>query len=379
MIRRVQLGSAGEDIHQELKKLAGDAGQSLATRVAAIFALKQAFGSKSHPTLVALSEDEALRPFAIRALTDRNDQLVDIPLDPIMLGLFSKDPRSRLESCIAMARLKLIDLAREMTPLLADPDPIVSHTAIQALIEMQSAEACFVVVDEASFDDPRRVKAFRVLQSLHHESVVSGLILRLERERDAARRAGFLTALCRLYHTEGEWKGNSWGTRPDTRGPYYQPEPWSATNQIGRALKVALDNAEGDEASFLLDELSRHRVDIEGTLETVIEMAKRDSRLVAPAVSQLARATDISGGAFELLIEASESEGLTKQVRSQAAIALLKMNRPRAFEAALSTIGSLAVADDKSPEYANAWETLKNVRNLERHAASLIAGRQVSK
>lgn len=373
LIRRVHEGSAGEEVQRGLRMLAEDGTKLLASRVAAIFALKQAFGVKSHPTLVALSEEDALRPFAIRALTDRDDQLVDIPLDPVMYGLFSIDPRSRLEACVATARLKLIDLAHEMTPLLADPDPIVSHTAVQALIEMRSAEACFVVVDEVNVDDPRRERAFQVLQALHDEGVVSGLVLRLERDFDADRRAGFLTALCRLYHTEGEWKGNSWGTRPDTRGPYYQPEKWTASNQIGRALKAALEKAKGEEASFLLDELARHRVDLDGTLETVVSMAKKDSRLVAAAVLQLARATDIPGDAIELLSGAASSEGVNSQVRSQAAIALLKTNRSGTFVTALSTISSLSAIDDKSPEYTNAWDALKHVKVLEPQTELLIA------
>ena len=74
-------------------------------------------------------------------------------------------------------------------------------------------------------------------------SVVSGLIARLEKERDFERRRGLLTALCRLYHLEGKWKGNSWGTRPDTRGPYYQPEPWAETERIGKVLMSALNAA----------------------------------------------------------------------------------------------------------------------------------------
>ncbi|MDA1051557.1 MAG: discoidin domain-containing protein [Planctomycetota bacterium] len=373
LIRRVLAGKASDSVDRSLSLLAADDGQPLASRIAAVFALKQAFGSKSHAALVGLTENDSIRPFAIRALTDRDDQLVDIPLDPIMHGLFDENSRSRLEACLAMARLKLIDLAREMTPLLADPDPIVAHTAVQALVSMRSAEACFVVVDEAAVDDPRRVNALRVLQSLHGESVVSGLVLRLERELDTDRRRGLLTALCRLYHTEGEWTGNSWGTRPDTRGPYYQPERWSGSDQIGRALKAAVENATGDEAAFLLDELARHRVDLAGTLDTVIAMAKSDSRLLPAAVAQLARARDIPRDAVGLLAEAASSGGFKPQVRSQAAIALLKVNDPVAFETSLSTIASLHAANDKSPEYTNAWDALTDVRVLQPRTELLIA------
>ena len=373
LIRRVRDGNAEESVQHGLSLLADDGNKPLTSRIAAVFALKQAFGSKSHPTLVALADDEALSPFAIRALTDRADELVDIPLDPIMHGLFAKNPRTRLEACIAMGRLKLIDLAREMAPLLADIDPIVAHTAVQALISMRSAEACFVVVDEAAADDPRRVAALRVLQSLHDESVVSGLILRLEREREAEGRRGLLTALCRLYHAEGEWKGVSWGTRPDTRGPYYQPEPWSGTDQVGRALQAALKQAEGEDAAFLLGELARHRIDLAGSLETVVAMAKRDPRLLLAAVAQLARTSDIPSNAVALLIEAASSQGFTPQVRSQAAMALLKVDDTAAFETAFSTVATLRTAGDNSAAYADVWNALTSHRVLEARSQSLIA------
>ncbi|HUG68401.1 MAG TPA: discoidin domain-containing protein, partial [Pirellulaceae bacterium] len=373
LVRRVLGGQASDSVFRDLSSTAADNSKPLASRIAAIFALKQAFGSRSHSTLVDITKDGLVRPLAIRALTDRDNQLVDIPLDPVMRGLFDENPRTRLEACIAMARLKLIDLAREMTPLLADPDPIVSHTAVQALIAMRSAEACFVVIDEADVDDPRRDRAFRVLQALHDESVASGLVVRLERELDVARRRGLLTALCRLYHTEGEWKGNSWGTRPDTRGPYYQPEQWSASDQIGRVLQAALKHAAGDEAVFLLDELARHRVDLAGTVDTVIAMAKSDSRIVPAAVALLARTAAVPRDAVGLLVEAASSEGFTPEVRSQAAVALLKVNDAIAFETALATIASLHTASIKSTEYTNTWDALKNPRVLEPHAELLIA------
>ena len=373
LIRRVHQDKTNASVQHDLKLLAEDSKKPLATRIAAVFALKQAFGTKSHSTLVALTGDDVLSPFAIRALTDRADELVDIPLDPIMHALFAKNPRARLEACLAMGRLKLIDLAREMTPLLADPDAIVAHTARQALISMRSAEACFVVVDEASADDPKRVAALKVLQSLHDQSVVAGLILRLEREREADGRRGLLTALCRLYHTEGEWKGNSWGTRPDTRGPYYQPETWSASAEIGRALQTALQEATGDEAAFLLSELARHRVDLAGTLDTVVAMARSDARLLPAAVAQLTRSDEVPTDAVGLLIEAASSEGFAPQVRSQAAIALLKVDDATAFETALSTIVSLRTANDKDAAYAKAWNALKDARILEPRAELLFA------
>src|SRR5207302_1292629 len=116
--------------------------------------------------------------------------------------------------------------APALTALLGDDDPIVAHTAVRALVALKAADACFAVVDRSSASAKERTGALRVLQELHEPAVVSGLIGRLDREKTTERRIGLLAALCRLYFKEGHWKGDSWGTRPDTSGPYYQPEPW---------------------------------------------------------------------------------------------------------------------------------------------------------
>jgi len=112
--------------------------------------------------------------------------------------------------------------------------------AVQSLIRLKASDACLAVVDDSSATAASRRGALRVLQSLPEPNVVDALITRLANEPLAERRAGLLTALCRLYFVDGEWKGDSWGTRPDTRGPFYQPDPWSETPKVAAALKAAL-------------------------------------------------------------------------------------------------------------------------------------------
>ena len=89
------------------------------------------------------------------------------------------------------------------------------------------------------------------LQRMHQMPVVEGLIRRLESESAITRRAGILTALCRLHSQEGVWKGDSWGTRPDTRGPYYQPETWNGTLAVVTTLRGLLNRADSTEAAFI--------------------------------------------------------------------------------------------------------------------------------
>jgi hypothetical protein len=106
-------------------------------------------------------------------------------------------------------------------------------------------------------------------------------------------RQGILAALCRLHFKEGEWKGDSWGTRPDTRGPYYQPEAWSETPKIAVALKDALAKASPEEAAFLVKELNRNRIQFNEAQQRILELAKKDPKVLPELAAQLAGAEEI--------------------------------------------------------------------------------------
>jgi hypothetical protein len=140
------------------------------------------------------------------------------------------------------------------------------------LTNISAVDACLKVVDSVKVRPEVRTAALRVLQSLHQTGVADALIQRLSSEKAESRRAGLITALCRLHFQEGPWKGDSWGTRPDTRGPYYQPDSWEGTTRIAAALKAQLNRAEASEAAFIGRELSRHRIPAGDALET---LAKR--------------------------------------------------------------------------------------------------------
>ena len=368
---------------QAVQQLCLDETVPIASRVAALYLLKQARGVAAHDFLaqVAIVSDD-LRPLAARALGDRKGigspwkvtdpnalPLVDDPaapmsLDGVAIGLHSDDPRSRLESVIAIGRLQLIDIAGELTKLLDDPDPIVAHTTVQSLIMLGSSDAAFAVVDEAGLVGAKRDGALRVLQGLHRADVVSGLILRLDRERDVERRKGLLKALCRLYHVEGEWKGNSWGTRPDTSGPYYQPETWEQSETIRSALQKAVELAKGEEAAFLLQQLNRHKVRLDGTLERVLAMADKNPELVPIAVGELSRSGDVPESAVELLTRVANDFNANAGLRSDAAQTLLRTKTPTAFGAAFVTLVDLGSKASGQPPVNQLWDRIKNPQVL---------------
>jgi putative membrane-bound dehydrogenase-like protein len=349
--------------------------QPLAGRVAALFLLKQARGVAAHEFLAQVAVREAqLRPFATRALGDRlgiggpwqtpqadslplvDDPAAPMSLDGVAIGLHAGEPRARLESLVAVARLQLIDIAGEVAKSLGDADPVISHTAVQALIQLGAHEAAFGVIDVAGPADPRRAAALRVLQGLHQADVVTGLRLRLERETDPQRAAGLFTALCRLMHREGEWKGNSWGTRPDTTGPYYQPTTWEQSPAIRLALEAHLARALPADLPLLLQELNRHQVELDSVLPRVLSLVKQHPELVPVAVSELNRLREVPKTGVELLIQVADSANADPELRSRAAQALLKSSSPQRWAISLSTLAGL---DRRSRGARSLWDRLR--------------------
>ena len=168
------------------------------------------------------------------------------------------------------------------------------------------------------------------------ESVVDGVVQRLGNEKDASRRQGLLVALCRLHFIDGPWKGDSWGTRPDTRGPYYQPETWPASARILAALQSAVESAGPDEAAFLGRELSRHRIQSGVALKKMLAMAERDPSLLPSVASQMASEERVPAEAVGLLARAATLASIPDAARAQAVQALARSDKPEAWRAILA-------------------------------------------
>jgi putative membrane-bound dehydrogenase-like protein len=338
LLRRPAPDSSTAKSATALVKLAGDAGKPITTRVAALFTVKQWLGSRATGRIAKLASDSTLGAWAIRALTDHDGQLAGVPTAPILKALKSPDARTRREAAVALARLGHSDGAPAITPLLADSDPVVAHTAVQSLIRLRAGDTCLAVVDDSSAPGALRRGALRVLQSMPESHVVDALITRLARESNGERRAGLLTALCRLYFVDGVWKGDSWGTRPDTRGPFYQPDPWVETPKIAAALKAALERADGPEAAHLAREMARHRIQSSDAIGQVITRARSDKSLIEPLAAQLAEADEIPATAFTLLAEAALDDTTSDAALAQAVIALAKTSDENAWNAILRAL-----------------------------------------
>lgn len=351
------------DTTKALVALAGDKGKPLMARVAALYAITQR-AVKSEAAggvvrnVVALIQDPELGRFVVRALGDFGlDKFASkqstAPGDLLESPLASKDPRTKLEAIIAVSRQNLTSLAPQVASLLGDADPVIAHTAFRGLAMMNADAACFAVVDNYDAPPAQRLGALRALMRMHSPKVVQGILERLAKVSGTEERKGLLAALCRLHYVDGEWKGDSWGTRPDTRGPYYQPDSWSETEKIATALKDILAKAAPDEAAFLVAEMNRNRIQSNDALNRIIALAAKDSKLAADAVAQISVAETIPSEAAPILVKAANDENSKPGTLAQAITSLAKIDSVDGARAMLNAL----VALDKTKGFNKDQET----------------------
>ncbi len=255
----------------------------------------------------------------------------------------------------------------EVIASIAHADPVISHTAIRAAAARQLFKQAFAALEGSSSD---RAGILRSLAMMHEADVVSGLIERFSKATDPALRQGILGALSRLHYKEGEWKGDSWGTRPDTRGPYYQPEAWSETPKIAVVLKDALAKASPEEAAFLVKELNRNRIQFNEALQRILALAKTDAKVIPDAVAHLATAESIPAEVVPMLVSVLKEAGKsahTPLTLSGAIIALSKTDSADGVGATLAALDTLKKLPDSGKDLDAASNAFFNAPKLENH------------
>ncbi len=274
--REILRRGRGAEATESLAKLAGDAAAPLEGRVAALFALKQLDGKQSHERLLRLAEDKAVREFALRALTDRKSELAGIDTKPFIAALADESPRVQAQALISLARLGATPAAKSIVlltsrpngsamptkqPVHAQPDPdrVVPHLAVRALVSLGAVDACL-----EALDGPHRAGALQALRSVHDKRAVDGLVKKLSTSFDTELRRDILATLIRLYHREADYNGTWWGIRPDNTGPYYDPRPWEQSKRIGTVVTRAVLDGDPATAEFLRAQLARHQVRLPG-------------------------------------------------------------------------------------------------------------------
>ena len=228
--------------------------------------------------------------------------------------------------------------AQELITSLNHDDSVVQHTAIQELARRSAFAECFAALDAGS----RNRKAIaRALAMMHRVEVVDGLIARVESSSNIKLIMDILPALCRLHFREGSWTGQSWGTRPDTRGPYYQPEPWSETEKIAAALRDALKSLSPSDAATLIGEMNRNRIESDDATSRLIELAASQESLLPELAIHIANSGKAPAQAYPLLVGCINQKHASMQAITAAAIALTRYDREESVASVLKSLEKL--------------------------------------
>lgn len=361
-----------------LKQLALDNDTSLKSRVAAIFAIKQILGRDSTDLLTELARQPEITAWCVRALGDRWDQIDPAATETIIQGLASNAPRTALESIVAAARFGMEDqeLADQLAPHVArwfaSSDNVLRHTAIEASILMTAVDPSLDLISGPSSSLAARQAAFRVLQAIHQPHVIDALANLLDDPSSENSEFAF-SALARLYHVEGEWKGNSWGTRPDTRGPYYQPETWQLSSRIGKLLNTHLENASNETAINLLSIMAKNRIDISDSLENWFASSSGKTLDTNTTLALLSKAGTLKPASLGYLESLAGTE-LPVNQRQQVNALLLNDDSPKSAASLVRSL-STAIKNQTAVQLSPLLKQLVDNRSLGKKLPQILAQR----
>ncbi len=255
-------------------KVASDQKLPLASRVAGLFTYAQITGEEGFENLVPLTEDNAMREFALRALADRKPLVSKVPLAPFLAGV--KDPSERVQvaALVGLGRLERKEAASTLLQVKvpssfvapakdtegphATPNAalVPAHIAVRSLVKLNAVDACV-----AAIGSPNATLALWALRYMHTPEAVDGLINAYRQASDAGVRNQILVTLARLYKKEAPYDASWWwSTRPDTHGPYYKAVDWEASPQIKKVLVAEWQQAA--DKTYFTNLNSRLRLDI---------------------------------------------------------------------------------------------------------------------
>lgn len=141
-----------------------------------------------------------------------------------------------------------------------NPEILVPHIAVKALVDLHAASACVDAVG-----GPNSRGALWALRRMHDVNVVDGLIAKYGSSAAGNARVGILQTLIRLYHQEAPYDGSWWwGTRPDTRGPYYKLAKWEASDKIEIFVRRVWEGADGALRQIIAASVTKNRAGLTG-------------------------------------------------------------------------------------------------------------------
>jgi putative heme-binding domain-containing protein len=349
--------------------LAKDAQQPLYGRVAAIFTLKQAFGKDSNKPLLELASDETIREFVLRAVTDRVSELEGVPAKPYLDALNDKNPRVVLQALVGLSRLKAKDTSaailaasanwpRDESKLGKGEHYRIPHTAVKALAELKDYPALLKAVTVPAQSDT----ALRALQEAHGMPAVDGLAAIAESTNDTTVREGAIKALARLYNIEKPWDLNSWwNTRPDDRGPYYEPIVWEGTPKVKAAIEKAFAKLPETSHNAIVEIISKNRVPL-GDLK----LGNLDPVIVALGASKL------YDGQKTVLVAAAKDVKRPWEQRVECYNALKKAGGEGSMASAIEILAEWSGEKDIAPAAAQAIHDFINDPQRGNEAEGLV-------
>ena len=172
-------------------------------------------------------------------------------------GMASSSPGGSVTFIVHPTPISLVPASKEGPHAIPNPDIILPHVAVKALVNLEAVRGCV-----EALGGPNERGALWALKSMHSMEAVDGLA-RTFTEADSKHREALIPTLARLYQQEAPYDGSWWwGTRPDTRGPYYKPAPWEGSDKIEAMLREAW--ASGVDRGRMSDVLRINRVNLEG-------------------------------------------------------------------------------------------------------------------
>lgn len=267
---------SGDDALAMALNVATDKGLEISKRVAAIYTYAQIGQEKAVPDLIKLSEDEQVREFALRALTDRLAVLDNVPTELFIAGLKDQSVRVQTASIVALGRLGRPEVANSLLQI-AVPSSFIApakgvegphdkpnsaiipaHLAVQALVRLNAVNASVGFLGTESPD-----LALWAMRYMHDVRAVDGLIAAYGKSKDQKLKDKILVTLARLYKKEADYDASWWwGTRPDSHGPYYKGIVWEDSPKIEQFLKAESLKLGASKRQFFSDLNTKFRMEI---------------------------------------------------------------------------------------------------------------------
>ncbi|MFL5580061.1 MAG: hypothetical protein ACJ8AO_06790 [Gemmatimonadaceae bacterium] len=320
-----------------LERLMDDASRPAEARAAAVFTLAQLGGARAIPALNRAAADPRLRAVALKAMGEL-PEAAHPPVAPFVSALADADAAVRMQAVAGLVRLGARERGADIARLLADPDSAVSHVAARGLAMLGARDAVLAALTTGP--SAGRARARQALGLMHDTATVAATVAAFGAAADPDVKHEMLLALARLANVEAPWRGEWWGTQPNTIGPYYVPAAWEGSAAARPALRDALLAARDAERDRLVDEYARERVLPLGARALLAAVGPAGHAELADALVGSASIPAAASGLLERLYGRDST--------TRAAVAAM-LAQESGFALALAPLVSRAVADSALP------------------------------